>query len=328
MNEDSLLAGREERLASIRNKLSDELSYLEDMRIDVRHRQRNFIFVLIAGIALSIFLFTTLPYLIVVVIIALIIFYYFYVSTAKRELNDRFSKDIAPTIISEFFPEASYEGASHIHPSHYWQSQLFKHSVDSYDGKNLFNGTFGQTQIRFSQLHTQYKTETRDKNGNTHTTWHTIFDGVFLVADCNKNFDGKTFVLPDSAEKAFGRIGKFIQEKVGSMGKGELVYMENPLFEKQFVVYASDPVEARYLLTPSMQQHYVDLWKHIEKEKLYISYIGGKIYMAISGNFNFFDTKTSMSFTETNALEYYAKDLLHILSVIEIMNLNVRIWGK
>ena len=67
--------------------------------------------------------------------------------------------------------------------------------------------------------------------------------------DFNKHFNVKTYVLTDTAEKMFGFLGKKLQSMNSS--RDDLVYLENPDFEKQFVVYSSDQIEARYILSPS-----------------------------------------------------------------------------
>lgn len=333
--DNSLLKNQEQRIASIHTRLAGSIESLEDKRLDVRKRNKTFNIVLLLAIAIVIALFVFLPQAIIaiiistiIIIIALALFYYFYVSKYKSALIEEFNMDVVPVIIGEFFPEASFNRHNCIHSSEYYASRLFLTSVDRYNGENHFKGIFGETNIRFSQLHTEYKTESRDKNGNTKTTWHTIFEGVFLIADSNKNFKGSTFILPDKAEKMLGGIGKWLQEKVGSQGRGELVYLENPEFEKHFVVYSTDPVEARYLLTPSMQQYFVELFKHIGNRPLFVSYIGGHIYLGLSGRFDFFGMDLNRTFNDVETIKYYSRHLIHILSVIEILDLNTRIWGK
>ena len=67
-------------------------------------------------------------------------------------------------------------------------------------------------------------------------------------ADFNKNFQGRTIILPDFAQNAFGDfIGSWLQSK--NQAREELVKMDNPDFEKEFVVYSNDQIEARYILS-------------------------------------------------------------------------------
>ncbi len=77
--------------------------------------------------------------------------------------------------------------------------------------------------------------------GRTETYWVTIFKGLLVGADFHKHFKSEVIVTPDFAESTFGRLGRMFQ-KLG----GNLEEMENPEFEKAFVVRATDPIESRY----------------------------------------------------------------------------------
>lgn len=331
----SLLTNRSLRITEIHQRLSAILFPLEQLRIEVRKRRTIFyisLLITLAVIVLYLYLYTQyfLYGWIFVIFMSVVFgfFYYFYVSKKSRQLATDFNQKVVPIIIEEFFPDSKYYPDHHVSMTEYWNSNLFRNGVDRYNGNRMFVGTFGKTDIQFSHLHTEYKTESRGKNGSTNTTWHTIFRGIFMIADSNKAFNGQTYVLPDTAERLFGFIGKWFQEKLGSKGRGELVYMESPAFEKKFVVYSTDPVEARYLLTPSMQQYFVELLEHMGNKSVHVSFINGKIYLGLSGSFDLFNISLSKSFNDVGTMEYYTKDLLHILSVIEILDLNTRIWGR
>ena len=71
------------------------------------------------------------------------------------------------------------------------------------------------------------------------------------MADFNKNFNGHTVVLPDTAEKILGKFGQSLQSM---SSRGELVKLEDPEFEKEFCVYGDDQVEARYILSPALMK--------------------------------------------------------------------------
>lgn len=331
----SLLVNRSHRISEVHQRLSAILFPIEQLRIDVRKRKRVFYQTLFLSISVCVILLVLIPMLLMYIwifiiglIVALGAFYYYYVNKEYTKLVFEFNHQVIPIIVEEFFPESTFSSNDHISMPEYWASKLFKSRVDRYNGDQLFYGTFGQTDIRFSNLHTEYKTQTRNKNGSTTTRWHTIFKGVFMIADSNKTFKGETFIFPDTAERFLGGVGKWFQEKLGSTGRGEMVYMENPLFEKKFVVYSSDPVEARYLITPSMQQYFLDLLTHMGNQSVHVSFIRDRIYLGLSGSFNLFNIKLNKSFNDVATIEYYSKDLLQILSVIEILDLNTRIWGK
>jgi len=330
---ESLLHNSEKRAAELHSTLQYLLEPLETSRIDIKKRLRIFLIVLLCIIliqaGLIIFFQKEFMFWILAAIIILsIIIYFVWINSPKSSLTGRFHKEIVPHIVAEFISESSFLADDFISTQEYFNSGLFHRGVDRYNGSSLTSGKLGNTSIKFSKLHTEYKTQTRTKNGGTKTTWHTIFKGIFLIADSNKNFQSTTYIFPDTAERALGGIGKWFQEKFGGSGRGEMVYMEDPVFEKKFVVYASDPVEARYLLTPSMQEYFIDLSKHLGSDSIHASFINGKLFLALSGNFDLFNFDINKSLKNPDTIKYYTRNLINILSVIEILDLNTRIWGK
>ena len=327
MRQESLLANKDQRQEVLLKRLAGELGKIEPLRLEfLRKRRKLNTWLFLIATPIAIFASTIVVQLLLVVVFAIVIvhgiIHYFYLGKFQRRVTNLFEQEIVTGIFHEFFPEAIFSANSYISEDEYWKSGLFTHSLDSYDGDNYAKGTFGKTDICFSKLHTQYKT----KSGK-HTHWHTIFEGIFMVADCNKRFKGRTLVLPDTSERLWGGLGKWMQRK-NPFAKGEMVYLENPEFEKKFVVYSTDPVEARYLLTLSMQQYILDLHRHIDQGKLYISFVDGNVYMGLSGSFKMFKIDYKLSFFEKSTIEYYSKDLIHILRAIEILDLNTRIWTK
>ncbi|NDW18592.1 DUF3137 domain-containing protein [Dysgonomonas sp. 216] len=328
----SLLNDVDQQVAKILVDLKDILEPLEVKRLETKKRLRIFWIATFASfLILAAFVFFAYPSLLWGYLALCIIFpvlYFFWVNPLKTTMENDFNTEVAPLITSEFLVRSKFNMSGYINTDEYYNSDLYRTLADKYSGSNFISGIMGDTFLQFSKLHSQYKTETRDKNGNRKTTWHTIFEGVFLIADSNKHFAGETFILPDTAERMFGGIGRWIQEKFGTKQRGELVYMEDPVFEKKFVVYATDPVEARYLLTPTMQQCFVDLVNTFGDKRVRSSFIDGKLYIAISGNFDLFAFKMNKSMVQEDTIRYYVNNLIHILSVVEILDLNTRIWGK
>jgi len=331
---ETLLRESEQRIADLQFNLKYLLEPIEAQRQELRKRAAIFWIIPFVLLLVTACIYWYYPHLSLSLILASVfiiisaVIYFFWIKTAQNELIQDFNKKIVPHFISEFLKDASFDADNYIDIHEYYSSDLFRRNSDRYCGESYVSGILGETSLSFSKLHSEYKTVTHTKNGGTRTTWHTIFKGIFLIADSNKYFQNSTYILPDTAERALGGIGRFLQEKFGSSGRGEMVYMENPDFEKRYVVYSTDPVEARYLLTPSMQQYFNELADHIGKDSVQASFINGKLYLALNGNFKLFDFKMSKPVTETETIKYYIKNLLDVLSVIEILDLNTRIWGK
>lgn len=328
----SLLNNIEQRISDLQFQLQYKLQPLEDLRLEFKRNLKIFwvtaILSLVGLIAIILFLYFPLAPLLIALIIGYIIWFVLKINPLKKTLAERFHKEIVPHIISEFLSETYFQPNNYINEKDYFSSNLFRRSTDRYEGSNLIKGLLGQTSMLFSNLHTQYKTTSTDSKGRTSTQWHTIFHGVFLIADSNKNFNGEIYILPDTAERLLGGIGRWMQVKFGSTGRGEMIYLEDPDFEKRYVVYATDPVEARYILTPSMQQYFIELSNTYGKDCVYASFINGKLFLALSGNFKLFTLNTNRSFKDELTTRYYVENLVRILSSVEILDLNTRIWNK
>ena len=73
----------------------------------------------------------------------------------------------------------------------------------------------------------------------------TVFKGLFVCLSMNKRFLGKTIVKRDLGLMNWADKPSEELEKVN---------LEDPRFEEDFEVYASNQIEARYLLTPSFME--------------------------------------------------------------------------
>lgn len=239
-------------------------------------------------------------------------------------IRDFKMKVVAP-IIHYISPDLTYQPQSGITKERFLRSGLFHHQIDRYHCEDLIQGTTDKTRIEFSELHAEYKTETRDSKGNRRTEWHTIFQGLFFIADFNKHFNGRTFVLPDTAEKLLGRFGQKLQE----LGKshGELVKLEDPEFEREFAVYSSDQIEARYILSPALMRRMLE-FKNKTGGKVYFSFTGGEVNIGISSTKNRFEPKLFSTLLDIEMAREFVTDLQLALGIVDDLNLNTRIWTK
>ncbi len=239
--------------------------------------------------------------------------------------KSEFKQRIISKVIGFLEPGLSYHPQGRIDKSTFKASSLFQHSIDRYRGEDMVQGMVGKTQIVFSELHAEYKTTTRNSKGHTQTHWHTIFKGLFFIADFNKHFRSQTVVLPDTAEKLFGGLGKLLQS--WNVSRADLIKLEDPEFEREFVVYGSDQIEARYILSTSLMQRILD-FKRKTGMKIHLSFTGSKVYVALPMTKNLFEPKYMSSVMNFAPILDYARDLSLAVSIVEDLNLNTRIWSK
>lgn len=239
------------------------------------------------------------------------------VKTSK--LKDDFKNQVITKIIHAVDDSFYYQPNFKIHKDQFRASKLFRRYPDRYKGEDYVKGRLDKTDFEFSELHAEY--ESRDSDGDT--TYHTIFKGLFMIADFHKNFQGHTVVVPDNTgEGWFGRVFKGAKRS----GK-ELAKMENPEFEKLFDVYTTDQVEARYILSTSMLENIMDLKKRFKKN-IYLAFLDSCVYIAIEWNKKFLEPNLKQSLLDEKTTHRYLDDIWECLEIIEELNLNTRIWTK
>ncbi len=242
----------------------------------------------------------------------------------SKNYRKEYKSKIIPRITSFLDEGMVYTPDAIVPVSEFIKSGIFSLSVDNYTGEDHFRGKIGKTDIEFSEVTAKHLNITHTEKG-TKEEYTTIFRGIFIVADFNKNFLTHTLVLPDTAEKLFGKFGQTLQS-IGA-GKKKLVRLENPEFEKEFCVYADDQIEARYILTPSLMERIV-AFKHKWNTRISLSFIDSKVYLAINMNKNLFETRIFRPVADYSFMEENLRFLILLTGIVEDLNLNTRIWTK
>ncbi len=236
-----------------------------------------------------------------------------------------FKVAVVGEIVKFVDPSLNYAPKNRISEHKFRGSRIFEHRIDRYRGEDYVAGKLGATEIEFSEIHAEYKTVTHDSKGRRHTHWHTIFKGLFFIADFNKDFANLTVVLPDTAEKIFGFLGKSLQNL--NFTRGELVKLEDPEFEKEFVVYGDDQVEARYILSTSLMQRITE-FKRKTKCPIFLSFVNSSVHVAVRTGRNMFEPRMFRTLLKFEVVREYLQDLQLALGIVEDLNLNTRIWTK
>lgn len=204
------------------------------------------------------------------------------------------------------------------------RSRIFTLSCDRYSGEDHFRGRIGKTDIEFSEVTAKHRSSS-GAGSSRREEYTTIFRGLFIIADFNKHFKTHTVVLPDTAEKLFGKFGQTLQ--AASFGRGELIRLEDPRFEKEFCVYGDDQVEARYILTPALMERIL-AFKKKWNTNVHLSFLESRVYIAISMNKDLFELRPFKPAADYAFLEETLRFLTLLTEVVEDLNLNTRIWTK
>lgn len=293
------------------------LQKLENERKNLKHRV---IFITITITALLSMLGYTLKsyydFILFLYITLIALLYKFMI----KDYTVEFKTNIIKPLIHAIDEKLLYSYADYIPEYLFERSKLFE-TPDKISGNDFVKGSIDGINIQFSDIHAQKKNE----NSRGKDTWSTMFQGLFIIADFNKHFNAQTVVLPDSAQKRFGDlIGHWLQSNNAS--REELVKMDNPDFEKEFVVYSSNQIEARYILSHSLMKKLLD-FKHKSKHDIHISFIDRQIYIAIEYDRDLFEPSLFHSLLDYKVAMDYVKTLHLALGVVEELKLNQKLWS-
>ncbi|RZL45171.1 MAG: DUF3137 domain-containing protein [Pedobacter sp.] len=202
-------------------------------------------------------------------------------------------------------------------------SQLFTTEPDRYHSEDLVTGKIEKTSFYFAEVHAEYKTETQTKNGRQ-VSWHDILKGIVFTADFNKHFNGVTVIRP----KDFGSsLGAWFAKNIYSFGDKNVVELENVTFNSNFVVYSTDQIEARYILTPALMEKIGELNQR-STYTVSLSFINSNMYIAFPLDKNYFEAPVFKTLLRADLLDEDMSVLKFMYEIVHELDLNTRIWTK
>lgn len=147
-------------------------------------------------------------------------------------------------------------------------------------------------------------------------SYEQIFKGIFFISDFSKTFRGKTVILPNKLRSKV----KFLNQH-----RGQSVKLEDPEFNKFFSVYSNDQIGARYVLSTSVMQRIVDFRKKANRD-LFIALVDSQLYIAVPSEEDLFEPRLFKTMLSFNPMREYFEILQLMMSIVEDLNLNQRIW--
>lgn len=239
--------------------------------------------------------------------------WYYCVQCKSAVLTVYYKQNIISAIVRELCENATFEPENGIPEAIFGASRLFSGRADRYHSEDLISGQVDKTVFNCAEIVAEEKRVTTDKNGHTRTYWVDIFRGFFFIADFQKDFQGQTVIYRNSWLK----LGNY----------GQRVKLENPEFEKSFDTYSTDQVEARYLLSPVMMERLLELDQKFPG-KITVSFLNSRVIVAIPDAKDHFEASIWQSQLQNDSIREEFYTLTTLLSIINDLNLNVRIWSK
>ncbi len=310
---------REELLERLRPQLAEVERNRQKLQ-EMQHLKKKVIFLLVGTFtvvlgAVAFSLSSLDPMGVVVLPWAVALILIIWLNKMKPEQEKEVSQSIGKAVMDAAHPEWTFM------PDHYLGEENFNElnlsdSLSLMEGEHLTTGKYQDTTFHFSYYRPQLR---RDEN-------RAIKTKLVMVFDFHKETKGKTVIFPDEAQTL---LGSWLGKKIQSVGwrQLELVYFEDPVFEKHFAVYSTDQIEARYVLTPVMMEGLVQLKERYDHYEFSFSFTGGKVCVVISGLPDY-RSKLDRVITPDGALDHFYRPVEMAIDVIETMNLNTRIWAK
>jgi hypothetical protein len=244
-------------------------------------------------------------------------------SKAIKAYQFHFKDKLVRAIASAIEPSTIYYPFQGISESTFKNTGHYQTGIDRYHSEDCFEAKIGDTHVQFSEIHAEYKTTSTDSKGRTTKTWHDIFKGVLFIADFHKNFNTWMIIKPDN--ETFTFFG-WLSKKIQGMSSSH-IRMEDPEFEEHFKVNAGDDQEARYLLTPDMQQRLIELSKS-HGSSIIISLKDSNVYITAPCRKNFYEPNIKMNSMDEAQVMRIAHEIDYYFNIVKILNLNTRIWTK
>ncbi len=303
---------------SVRRTLSEALDEVERKRIALRKtgcRNGLIVAAILLGAAAAVALWTGQSTSLIIGTVSALIAGPLMANAGSAELNRYYKQQIIARIVRAVCGEdAGFDPSDGIAEETFRACGLFATRPDRYRSEDLICGRSGQTPFRFAEVHAQERRTTTDSKGRTRTHWVDIFRGFLFIADYHKDFHGRTLVCRDSWFRFRFDDCKHIR-------------LEDPQFEQHFDVYSTDPVEARYLLSPSTMERFVRLDGRF-RGGITASFHRSCIVVAIPDSTNHFEASLWRSVHRTDRLEREFDTIRTLRGIVSDLDLNTRIWSK
>ena len=230
--------------------------------------------------------------------------YYFFESIFTDSFTFKFKRKVIRSIIESC--GLTYHPGGFVENDYLYM--IYDFDIDKYSGNDLIFGQIEGVRVKFSDVEAISIKE--DWQG--HKTHRVLFAGLLFVADFPKRLKGVTQICSGTDDfKDYG---------------GKRARMDDAEFERYFRVYATDQIEARYALTPSLMES-LKLLKMRFHRPINIVLTGDKICMAIRTGRDNFEPDLRRPLVGKGANRFYKDEIGGFLRIVEELRLNRKIWA-
>ena len=238
-------------------------------------------------------------FLIFIIVVIGFIGYSFYANAKARDYKQTF----VIKVLKEIFDDVDYHYMDGYKRERIYETKLVNKG-NSYSSGDYLKASYKGIPFEFGDVVVQDETSDGE---HTHTT--TYFYGQWVIIKPQKKINGKLYVLDRHHSYASPQGGVIFKDKTI-----ERVHLESDEFNKEFRVFASDPQEAFYILTPPMVLKFLDI--HREDVSFYQN--DREIHIAIYSREDLLEPKMFNSLSEAEDASRIKESMMRVIQYIDL----------
>ncbi len=227
------------------------------------------------------------------------------ISLYTKHFENKIKKQIMP-IVCECFGDLRWVENPIINHVLYEKSGLITEYYNRTKSDDSFEGSFRDVPLNIDEVEYLQVERRMSSKGGYREHQKTIFKGIIITLQMNKNFDTHTLVRPNTLMKSVNVAGL------------KHTTLEDVQFEKQYDVFTNDEVEARYLLTPSFMERLSDIRKIFNTSQISCAFYQNKFIIALDVRRDLF--KLGSLYKKTDDTKQFFQMYEEIESIVKLID--------
>lgn len=292
--------------------LAPKVEPLESYRANAARLVRRYLYISLACLSLQGTLFI-IPEPLTALIAVIPVFVFLGMAYQKLiEMNKRlrypFKYKVLLKAIGFLFEHYEYIANQRIAKHVLTKSLLFRRGIARVEGEDYMKYRIGDALMMFCETKVFGLRE------------RMMFRGIFISSSFNKHFKSNTIILPKKPASFMHGLKKILFSQM------RRVKLESLEFEKAFNVFSQDQIEARYIITPRLME-LILAYKAKTKSEIALSFVDNRLYCTVPNFKNLFEAPFFKPIDYKSLMDALEPVLLYT-SIVEDLNLNLKIWSK
>lgn len=240
------------------------------------------------------------------------------VGNARREVAKSYKGLVVRRVVKALGENLTYRAESSLTEKAFLGMELFADTPTSFTSEDEIGGRKNNVSYSVHEVRATRREQKRTV---------VVFGGLMIRLDFNKNFRGRTSVVPNGEAVATGSLLGRLLSAAGRPSKAA-VRLENPDFERTFDVYSTDDQEARYLLTPKLMELVLAANAAQSQGTLRLAFVDNSLYVAIPMKCDYFEASLSQTVTPESAVGDLAEVIAFAERLVDEFELETRLWSR